>query len=76
MFSNIEVKYAVERKTKLKEVCETRWISRGDALATFNVSFDVVVYSFNHLRDNQDDRAGVFLVVILPFHFILGIICV
>lgn len=76
LFSNIKVNDAVERKTKLGEFCETRWISRGDALTPCNVSFYVAVYSFNHLRDNQDGRAWIFLVAILPFHFILEIICV
>ena len=52
------VKEDMERRTKLKTLCETRWFSRADALYTFKTAFPVVVHSLEHLKDNNDDKAG------------------
>ncbi|KAH3796438.1 hypothetical protein DPMN_150006 [Dreissena polymorpha] len=33
----------MDRRTKLKTLCETRWVARADALSTFKASFGTVV---------------------------------
>lgn len=38
------VQEAMQRKTKLKTLCETRWTSRSDALTTFKNALPVVVH--------------------------------
>lgn len=43
------VQEAMQRKTKLKTLCETRWTSRSDALTTFKNALPVVVHSLEYL---------------------------
>ena len=55
------VKENMERRTKLKTLCETRWFSRADALYTFKTAFPVVVHFLEYLKDDNDDKAGQYL---------------
>ena len=64
----------MERRTKLKTLCETRWFSRADALYTFKTAFPAVVHSLEHLKDNNDDKAGQYLAAILRFEFIVALV--
>lgn len=48
----------MERRTKLRSLCETRWFSRADALFTFKSAFTAVVSALEILQDNGDDKAG------------------
>ncbi|XP_062577855.1 uncharacterized protein LOC134239712 [Saccostrea cucullata] len=69
-----DVKEAMDRKTKLKSLCETRWISRPDALSTFKTAFLVVVHTLEHLVTQHDDKAAIYLSSILRFDFIVGLV--
>ncbi|XP_063411620.1 zinc finger MYM-type protein 1-like [Mytilus trossulus] len=71
---NAVVREAVDKQTKLKKLCETRWFSRSDALTTFKHAFPVVVDSLEHLRNNRDDKAWMFRAAILRFDFIVCLV--
>ena len=43
---NQTVQEQLDRRTKLRTLCETRWSSRADSLFTFLNAFPVVVSSF------------------------------
>lgn len=61
------VQEAMQRKTKLKTLCETRWTSRSDALTTFKNALPVVVHSLEYLSTQNDDKAALHLSAILRF---------
>lgn len=42
----------MEKRTKLRSLCETRWFSRADALFTFKSAFRAVVSALGILQDN------------------------
>ncbi|XP_052788478.1 52 kDa repressor of the inhibitor of the protein kinase-like [Mya arenaria] len=67
-------KEEMEQRTKLRTLCETRWSSRADALATFRNAFPVVVHSLETLNDDGDNKAGQYLAGILCFEFIIALI--
>ncbi|CAG2216191.1 unnamed protein product [Mytilus edulis] len=56
--SDATTKENMDKRTKLRTLCETRWTSRADALYTFKTSFPVVVHALERLRENGDDKAG------------------
>ncbi|XP_060585819.1 uncharacterized protein LOC132741624 [Ruditapes philippinarum] len=64
----------MEQRTKLRTLCETRWSSRADALATFKNAFSVVVHALETLQEDGDDKAGQYLGGILRFDFIIALI--
>lgn len=68
------VQEAMQRKTKLKTLCETRWTSRSDALTTFKNALPVVVHSLEYLSTHNDDKAALHLSAILRFEFIIGLV--
>ncbi|XP_060085129.1 zinc finger MYM-type protein 1-like [Ylistrum balloti] len=72
--TNENARYEMEKRTKLRTLCETRWSSRADALKTFKASLSVVVSSLDHLKDDGDDKAGGRLCAILRFEFIIGLV--
>lgn len=72
--TNENAQQEMEKRTKLRTLCETRWSSRADALKTFKASFAVVVSSLDFLKDDGDDKAGVRLSSILRFDFIIGLV--
>ncbi|CAG2237753.1 unnamed protein product [Mytilus edulis] len=55
------VKEAMEKRSKLTTLCETRWSARADSLFTFKSAFPVVVHALEYLRDNRDEKAGAYL---------------
>ena len=69
-----DVQDAMQRKTKLKSLCETRWTSRSDALTTFKNALPVVVNSLEHLTTLNDDKAALHLSAVLRFEFIIGLV--
>lgn len=72
--TNEHVKDTMERTTKLKTLCETRWISRSDALTTFKQAFPVVIQAFEYLQNDHDDKAGLHLGALLRFEFLIGLV--
>ncbi|KAJ8314715.1 hypothetical protein KUTeg_006865 [Tegillarca granosa] len=72
--TNEHVKDTMERTTKLKTLCETRWISRSDALTTFKQVFPVVIQAFEYLQNDHDDKAGLHLGALLRFEFLIGLV--
>lgn len=64
----------MERRTKLRSLCETRWFSRADALFTFKSAFTAVVSALEILQDNGDDKAGQRLAAVQRFEFIIALV--
>lgn len=58
----------------MRELCETRWSARGDALYTFQASFDVVVDALSNLIDEGDTKAQSHLNNMLSFPFIICLV--
>ncbi|XP_063416002.1 zinc finger MYM-type protein 1-like [Mytilus trossulus] len=71
---NENVQDQLERRTKLRTLCETRWSSRADSLYTFRTAFEVVVSSLNSLKDDNDDKAAQSMNAILRFEFIISLV--
>ncbi|CAG2229547.1 unnamed protein product [Mytilus edulis] len=68
------VKEAMEKRSKLTTLCETRWSARADSLFTFKSAFPVVVQALEYLRDNRDEKAGAYLAAILKFEFLIALV--
>jgi hypothetical protein len=45
----------MDKRTKLRTLCETRWTSRADALYTFKTAFPVVVHALERLQGLGDE---------------------
>jgi hypothetical protein len=61
----------MEKRTKLRTLCETRWTSRADALCIFKTAFPVVVHALERLQNLGDDKAGQHLASLMPiFSFV------
>jgi len=71
---NADAKEAMERKTKLKTLCETRWFSRVDALSTFLKCYGVVMSSLQELADDGDSKARSYVCSIRQFDFIVALV--
>ncbi|CAG2232520.1 unnamed protein product [Mytilus edulis] len=71
---NENVQKQLERQTKLRTLCETRWSSRADSLYTFRTAFEVVVSALNSLKDDNDDKAAQSMNAILRFEFIISLV--
>jgi hypothetical protein len=69
-----DVKDAMERKTKLKTLCETRWFSRVDSLTTFLKCYDVIVAALRELAEDGDSKARSHVCSILQFDFIIALV--
>ena len=52
--NDADAKGEIERKTKLKTLCETRWFSRVHALTSFLQCFSVVISSLQDLAVDGD----------------------
>ena len=46
----------MDKRRKLRTLCETRWSARADALSTFKASFDVVVKALEFLHTIKTRR--------------------
>ncbi|CAG2214354.1 unnamed protein product [Mytilus edulis] len=71
---NQNVKEQLDRRTKLRTLCETRWSSRADSLFTFLNAFPVVVSSLEALKDDRDDKAAQYVNAILKFDFMIALV--
>ena len=71
---NQTVQEQLDRRTKLRTLCETRWSSRADSLFTFLNAFPVVVSSLEVLKDEHDDKAAQYIGAILTFDFIIALV--
>ena len=61
----------MHRRTKLKTLCETRWVSRADSLYTFCTAFSVVVHALQMLSSDGDGKTRGHLCSIKQFNFII-----
>ena len=71
---NQNVQEEMERRWKLRTLCETRWSSRADSLFTFRTAFSVVVSALETLKNDKDEKAGLYLTAILKFDFIVVLV--
>ena len=74
--NDADAKAEMERKTKLKTLCETRWFSKVDALTTFLQCFSVVISSLQDLADDGDSKARSYVCSIRQFDFIVALVTV
>ena len=63
----------MERRAKLRTLCETRWASRADSLYTFRTAFPVVVQALESLAEDGDAKARGYVSSILQFDFIIAL---
>ena len=63
----------MERRAKLRTLCETRWASRADSLYTFRTAFPVVVQPLESLAEDGDAKARGYVCSILQFDFIIAL---
>lgn len=66
----------MERRTKLKTLCETRWAARADALYTFKAAFGTVVRTLDELGQNNDAKAVAFKAAVSQFSFVITLVAV
>jgi hypothetical protein len=64
----------MDKQTKLRTLCETRWTSRADALYTFKTSFPVVVHALERLQGIGDDTVGQYLASFTRFVFVIALV--
>lgn len=69
-----DVKDAIDRKTKLKTLCETRWFSRVDFLTTFLQCYDAIVAALRELSEDENSKARSHVCSILQFDFIITLV--
>ena len=67
------VRVEMERRAKLRTLCETRWASRADSLYTFRTVFPVVVQALGSLAEDGDDKERGYVSSILQFDFIIAL---
>ena len=72
--SDATTKENMDKRTKLRTLCETRWTSRTNALYTFKTSFPVVVHALERLQGLGDDKAGQYLASITRFVFVIALV--
>ncbi|KAH3693647.1 hypothetical protein DPMN_081086 [Dreissena polymorpha] len=63
-------------RTKLKNLCETRWVARADALFTFMASFGTVVRTLEDYAQQNDAKAGAYKAAITQSSFIITLVVV
>ena len=51
----------MDRRTKLRTLCETRWANRADALCNFRAAFPIVVQALEILSQDGDGKARGYL---------------
>ena len=67
---DIITKEEMERRLKLRTLCETRWTSRADSFYTFHIAFPVVVQALQYLSEDGDSKARGYLCSIKQFDLI------
>ncbi|XP_068675681.1 52 kDa repressor of the inhibitor of the protein kinase-like [Montipora foliosa] len=70
---DVLVREEMERRAKLRTLCETRRASRADSLYTFRTAYPVVVQSLETLSDDGDGKARGYLCSIKQFDFIIAL---
>ncbi|KAH3876557.1 hypothetical protein DPMN_000403 [Dreissena polymorpha] len=66
----------MDKRTKLKTLCETRWAARADTLFTFKASFGTVVRTLDDLAKHYDAKTGAYKAAISQFSFIFTLVVV
>ena len=74
--AGIEIRDKMNRRQKLKTLCETRWASRSYSLFTILSAFLVVCSSFEELEHGCDAKARSNLCPITKFDFIVCLVAV
>ena len=67
-----KTKECMGRRSKLQNLCETRWAARSDALFTFNASFPVVIEALSYLSED-DAECRAYGTSICRFDFIIAL---
>ncbi|CAG2239243.1 unnamed protein product [Mytilus edulis] len=71
---NAVVREEMDRRQKLKTLCETRWASRSESLYTFLTAFKVIVDSLENLEQHGDSKARSYACSIKKFDFIITLV--
>ena len=67
------IKECMGRRSKLQNLCETRWAARSDALFTFKASFPVVIEALSYLGED-DAECRAYGASISRFDFIIALV--
>ena len=71
-----DARAAMNKRTKLQSLCETRWTSRANALYTFKSALTVVVTALEYLATDGDGKARSYAISIQKFDFIVTLVTV
>lgn len=69
-----ETEHELDKRTKLRSLCETRWSSRSDALFTFRAALEVVVETLGVLSEDGDTKARSYKSAVENFDFIVSLV--
>ena len=69
------VRQEMDRRAKLRTLCETRWASRDDALYAFRAAFPVVVQALETLSQDGNGKARGYLRSFKRFDSVI-VLCV
>ncbi len=71
-----DARAAMNNRTQLQSLCETRWTSRANALYTFKSALTVVVTALEYLATDGDGKARSYAISIQKFDFIVTLVTV
>lgn len=69
-----QTEHDLEKRTKLRSLCETRWSSRSDSLFTFRAALEVVVQSLGELSESGDTKARSYKAAVENFDFVISLV--
>ena len=64
----------MDKRQKLKTLCETRWASRAEALYTFKAAFTTVHLALEKLAGEGDGKAAMYQSAMSKFGFIVALV--
>jgi len=66
----------MEKRTRLQNLCETRYASRADSLYTFKAAYSTTMNSLEVLEQEGDSKARSYRCCILKFDFVVSLVAV
>lgn len=65
---------AMGNRSKLANLCDTRWTARAKALDTFLCSYSTVVNALEFLADDMDAKAAAYRLSVSTFEFVITLV--
>ena len=73
MEENDVVREEMQRRTKLRTLCDTCWASRANSLYTFRMAYSVLIQAIESLSSDEDGKARGYLCSIRQFDFMIAL---